>query len=110
MLIKPSLTTLNADYLVEQIYGGMLSTRIAELTAGTTNPHLNVGDVRTLTIALPPYAEQLAMATRLKAIASMIHTLRISLDKTSRQKLGLMQDLLTGKVPVPVDAPEVAVA
>ena len=31
---------------------------------------------------------------------------KAQLDKLRVQKLGLMQDLLTGKVPVTVDAPE----
>ncbi|WP_081480119.1 restriction endonuclease subunit S [Pseudomonas sp. PAMC 25886] len=108
MLIKPSPMVLNGEYLVEQIYGGKLSTRIYELTAGTTNPHLNVADVRALTIVLPPYAEQLAMSARIKAINLEIQTIRNSLEKTRQQKFGLMHDLLTGKVPVKIDTPETA--
>lgn len=106
MLIKPSSSLLDSDYLVAQIYSGALSTRIAELTAGTTNPHLNVADVRSLLLALPPYEEQQEQKLRIQAMNSKIHMQEDIATKLKLQKLGLMQDLLTGKVAVKVDSPD----
>jgi type I restriction enzyme S subunit len=111
MLIKPNTALLDSDYLVAQIYSGALSTRIGELTAGTTNPHLNVADVRSLLLALPPFTEQQELTRRINAMNRKIHNQQEISGKLKLQKLGLMQDLLTGKVPVTVDAsPSEAVA
>ncbi len=107
MLVKPKAALLDSDYLVAQIYSGALSTRIAELTAGTTNPHLNVADVRSLLLALPPYQEQQEMTQKIKAMNTKIHTQQKVMQKLRQQKLGLMQDLLTGKVAVTVDTPAI---
>ena len=105
MLIKPNTALLDSDYLVAQIYSGALSTRIAELTAGTTNPHLNVADVRSLLLALPPHHEQQELTRRINRMNAKIHIQQKNVAKLRLQKLGLMQDLLTGKVAVTVDAP-----
>lgn len=107
MLIKPNSAILESDYLVAQIYGGSLSTRIAELTAGTTNPHLNVADVRTLLMALPPFQEQVELKIRVNAMNAQLHSQERTLRKLQQQKSGLMHDLLTGKVSVKVVEPEV---
>lgn len=103
MLIKPKPSVLDSDYLVAQIYSGGLSTRISELTAGTTNPHLNVADVRRLAIAVPNFFEQTLMTMRIKAFNEHVRGQKENLEKLKNQKLGLMQDLLTGKVSVKVD-------
>ena len=100
MLVKPNTALLDSDYLVAQIYSGALSTRIAELTAGTTNPHLNVADVRSLLLALPPYQEQQELTRRINGMNAKIYIQQKNLEKLKLQKLGLMQDLLTGKVAV----------
>lgn len=52
--------------------------------------------------------EQSVIANRLKSIDLRLFSLQDDLGKKLQQKLGLMQDLLTGKVPVQVDVPEVA--
>jgi type I restriction enzyme, S subunit len=102
MLIKPLARTLDSAYLVEQIYSGGIKNRISELTSGTTNPHLNVADVRSLLIALPSFAEQSAMKIRIKAISEKIQSQQRAMGKLQHQKSGLMHDLLTGKVPVTI--------
>jgi type I restriction enzyme S subunit len=110
MLVKPNMALLDSDYLVAQIYSGALSARIAELTAGTTNPHLNVADVRSLLMALPPCQEQQELTRRINAMNAKIHIQQDVGGKLKVQKLGLMQDLLTGKVPVQVDHVNLEVA
>ncbi|WP_394791001.1 restriction endonuclease subunit S [Rhodoferax sp.] len=110
MLIKPNPTLLDANYLVAQIYSGSLSARISDLTAGTTNPHLNVADVRTLSIELPHLPEQKLMTMKIKGINEHIQIEKRTMQKLQYQKLGLMQDLLTGKVPVKVEAKEAELA
>lgn len=85
------------DYVREK---GLDASKVAELTAGTTNPHLNVADVRSLLLALPPYQEQQELTRRIKGMNAKIHTQQKIMGKMRLQKLGLMQDLLTGRVSV----------
>jgi type I restriction enzyme S subunit len=70
--------------------------------------HFNVGEMRELLVALPQPAEQCQITNRSDSIRIILRVEAERLQKLRQQKLGLMQDLLTGKVPVPVDAPETA--
>jgi type I restriction enzyme S subunit len=54
----------------------------------------------------PHIQEQDRIIARAQAIAQRIRSLNAGVAKANRQKLGLMQDLLTGKVPVKTTAPE----
>jgi type I restriction enzyme S subunit len=56
-------------------------------------------------VLLPELEEQKRIEDRIASIKQRINTLRCESDKYTRKKLGLMQDLLTGKVPVTVDEP-----
>jgi type I restriction enzyme S subunit len=103
MLIRPNSSILDSDYLMAQIYSGGLKSRISDLTAGTTNPHLNVADVRGLKIALPSYSEQIEMKSLIKVIYARIRIEQDRLRKFQLKKSGLMHDLLTGKVQVNVN-------
>ncbi|MGS0756998.1 restriction endonuclease subunit S, partial [Roseateles sp. GG27B] len=66
---------------------------------------INSTQLNAYPIALPPLAEQRAVIFRLGGANLQIDTLRTEAAKFHAQKLGLMQDLLTGKVPVKVEEP-----
>lgn len=51
----------------------------------------------------PEPIEQTAIVTRAKVVDSRIHSENHKLQKLIKQKMGLMNDLLTGKVPVTID-------
>ena len=57
-------------------------------------------DIRELIVPLPSPDEQTLALTRLKAMQHRIDSEQASLDKLRRQKVGLMNDLLTGRVRV----------
>ena len=59
---------------------------------------------------MPRPVEQTAIVECLRVVKNRIRTLSIEADSMRNQKLGLMQDLLTGKVPVNVDVPEMETA
>jgi type I restriction enzyme S subunit len=77
-----------------------VKVRINQLVGGTTNPHLNVGDVRSFLLPVPPLQEQAQIAAILDVHNDRIHTEEVYRDKIVLQKKGLMHDLLTGKVRV----------
>lgn len=100
MLLRPKNGRLVAEYLLAQIYSGAVKDRIATLTSGTTNPHLNVSEVKDFEIPLPPFVEQQAIAERLKEHESRLQSEISKQKKLSLLKTGLMDDLLTGRVRV----------
>jgi type I restriction enzyme, S subunit len=63
---------------------------------------INSTQLNAYPIATPSVAEQLGIVQRLGGVNHRIGTLRADASKLCAQKLGLMQDLLTGKVPVKI--------
>ena len=100
MLLRPKYGRLVAEYLLAQIYSGAVKDRIATLTSGTTNPHLNVSEVKEFEIPLPPFAEQQEIANRLNEHETRLQSELSEQNKLSLLKSGLMDDLLTGRVRV----------
>ncbi len=68
---------------------------------------INSTQLNAYPIAKPDPSEQQEIVTRLDGVNRRIMALRIETDKLRCQKSGLMQDLLTGKVEVQVNEPEV---
>lgn len=100
MLLRPKNGRLIAEYMLAQIYSGAVKERIATLTSGTTNPHLNVSEVKEFEIPLPPFVEQQEIANRLNEHEARLQSEMSEQNKLSLLKTGLMDDLLTGRVRV----------
>lgn len=76
------------------------------IAMGSTILTIGLPYFKRLKIACPiELVEQQAIAAKLKGVDSHLFSLQSDLAKKRHQKLGLMQDLLTGKVPVKVDEP-----
>ncbi|MEN9395882.1 MAG: hypothetical protein RLZ81_412 [Pseudomonadota bacterium] len=72
---------------------------------GSTILTIGLPYFKRLQIACPVnLGEQQAIAGRLKAADIRLFAMQHDLEKLKKQKLGLMQDLLSGKVAVKVDA------
>lgn len=69
---------------------------------------INSTQLNAYPIAFPSLTEQQEIVTRIAAANQRINRLKTEASKLHQQKLGLMQDLLTGKVPVKVSAVETA--
>ncbi|NGQ93121.1 hypothetical protein G5V65_19710 [Rhodobacter sp. HX-7-19] len=67
---------------------------------GVTMKRINLGNLRRIKVALPPIPEQIAIEERATAIEASYSASLRELDKLRLQKSGLMDDLLTGRVPV----------
>lgn len=100
MLLRPRPESARGQFLLAQIYSGAVADRIAGLTAGTTNPHLNVAEVRQFILPLPPVAEQIVIEQQLGGLDCRIAAENAVRDKLLILKSGLMDDLLTGRVRV----------
>ena len=74
--------------------------QVEQITAGATRPKVTLRDVRNLLIRQPPIVEQDRVLIRM---ASLDHRIDFEIGTTrklARQKSGLMDDLLTGRVRV----------
>ena len=65
---------------------------------GTTSKHINVGDMESLKIPIPPFAEQQRIDSVLGTYRQQLDSEREYLNRLNRLKQGLMQDLLSGTV------------
>lgn len=100
MLLRPRTEVALGQFLLAQIYSGAVADRIAALTAGTTNPHLNVSEVRQFILPLPPVREQTIIQQQLGGLDRRVAAEGTERDKLLTVKAGIMDDLLTGRVRV----------
>ena len=100
MLIRCDEAFLNPNYLLESLYSEDMRIRFDRMVGGTTNPHLNVADVRELLVKQPKTKEQIRITNVLAEIRSSLSATQDQRSKLQLTKTGLMQDLLTGKVRV----------
>lgn len=104
------LDFIDSYFLEAQLLLPATRSRLTALAVGTSSSmaKLNAASIKQFQVFVPPLDEQRLALKKLKVIQQSIHSYRVGLSKLRSQKLGLMQDLLTGKVPVLVDEPEAA--
>ncbi|MBN2571188.1 MAG: restriction endonuclease subunit S, partial [Ignavibacteriales bacterium] len=59
---------------------------------------INLGPISNIKIQMPEYNEQMRIATILSDMDAEIQALETKLEKYRKIKLGMMQNLLTGKI------------
>jgi type I restriction enzyme, S subunit len=77
--------------------------RFEAIAMGSTIKTIGLSYFKKLEIAIPSRGEQDAVADRLLDIDALLWKSNAKLDKLRLLKAGLMDDLLTGRVRVPVD-------
>lgn len=109
MLYRPNQQLISPQYFLYALQSRQIQNRLDLISGGSTVGHVRVGDIRDLWIFMPESPiEQNQIASTLDGVSEKLSGERRQLDKLRQQKTGLMQDLLTGKVQVKVDAPEPA--
>ncbi len=113
-LVSPAYIVMTPGLNIESVFAEyLLSTESAiawfkRLSYGVVDDRLRLyfRDLVRVRLAIPrSLPEQRAISKRLQSLESSLYQTAISLAKLRQQKLGLMQDLLTGRVRVKV--PEV---
>lgn len=79
-----------------------LKERMIDLATGSTFLEISKRDITRIHIDLPPLPEQRAIATILSDMDAEIAALQRRLDKTLAIKQGMMQQLLTGSIRLPI--------
>ena len=106
MLYRPNIEIINSLYFLYALQSRPIQGRLNLISGGSTVGHVRVGDIRELWIVMPKLLnEQDKIASSLNAISEKIRVEKQHRDKLQNQKLGLMHDLLAGKVPVKIDEP-----
>lgn len=77
--------------------------QIARVSSGSTFGRINLGEIRKLLIPFPDGEEQERMAGRIHACDALVESHRQELIEQNQKKLGLMHDLLTGRVRVKIE-------
>jgi type I restriction enzyme, S subunit len=102
-LLRIGRTELNHFFFSHIYRYDYIQRQIAGTQVGTTMPSLNNSVMGRVFFPCPTPKEQTEISARLSKSERELDGLKEHAEKLKLQKLGLMQDLLTGKVPVTVD-------
>ena len=97
VLLRPKRDKVNPFYLSVMLATEKLKFGISKLSIGSTVSRINISDIKTLTIPVPPLAEQQKIAQILSTWDKAIAVTEKLLANSQQQKKALMQQLLTGK-------------
>lgn len=96
-------TKANTKYIFYALLSAPTEMQVRRASTGSTFGRINLAFIRDLRIPLPPRGETSQIAKILDNLVARSNIEASSAEKLSIIKLGLMQDLLTGKVRVQVD-------
>jgi type I restriction enzyme S subunit len=102
ILITRPGSSVRPSYLTNWINSSFGKDQVLRKQGGLAQQHFNVGELRNLLVALPDISEQDAIIERMVAVSERIAEEQTLAEKRRLQKNGLMHDLLTGRVSVPV--------
>jgi len=93
---------IEKEYLALLLSSEKVQRQIDATKTGLAESQSNISQdiVKKLTVFLPDIPEQKLVVERINAASNKINQEKTYLEKLKLQKMGLMQDLLTGKVPV----------
>ena len=94
---------VNAQFILHQLLSDRVQKNIEDLTTITSQPSLNMANIRKLRFLVSPTKEQNEIVNILSSINAKTVKLNQKLSQTQSLKKSLMQDLLTGKVRVQVN-------
>jgi type I restriction enzyme S subunit len=96
-VIRCRENTTYPAFICSHFFGHEVNRQIEALLTGSNYPSINSADVRALSMMLPPFEEQAAIAQVLSDMDADIAALESRRDKTRLLKQGMMQELLTGR-------------
>lgn len=109
ILISTPREEVCSEYLCSWINSDFGKEQVLRQQGGIAQQHFNVGELRQLLVGLPAVEEQTLITKRLATSSARIELEKAVFQKLQLQKAGLMNDLLTGKVPVTPDSEEASV-
>jgi type I restriction enzyme S subunit len=101
--LSPDRKKVDPDWLTTAINHDRVARQVAAITAGVTRPKVTLADFRAIKIAKSKLNEQQCVSSRLNLLQSQLDVELARVAKLKNQKLGLMHDLLTGKISINVE-------
>lgn len=102
MLYRPDPAKVLNLYLLFALQSREVQQYLDRISGGSTVGHVRVGEIRDLLVPRASIVEQTAIAAALDAADSRLRAMQDEGKKLHELKRGLMHDLLTGEVPVPI--------
>jgi type I restriction enzyme, S subunit len=96
--LKVNTSEFDPFFLLQQINSPIFRKIAISHSTGSTRQRIGLDILRDLPILTPPLPEQEKIAAVLSAADEEISTLEKQLAAYKQQKLGLMQQLLTGRI------------
>lgn len=100
ILISTPLGSISSEFLCSWINSPFGKEQVLSGQGGLAQQHFNVGEMRELIVVNPRKTEQDEITSKIDAAEAKTLTEQSCLNKLRLQKSGLMDDLLTGRVPV----------
>lgn len=102
LIVNQSIASTNFIFFCMQQH--YVRNQIEISATGTSMSMKNIGQsaIRAISVAFPPLEEQLLIVGKLNSIESRLLREKLISQKLQKQKSGLMCDLLSGKVQVPI--------
>jgi type I restriction enzyme S subunit len=98
-VIRPLDREFHSEYIYHVLVSEYFKNFLSQLAAGSTISHLYQKDFVHFTFSTPPvYEEQVSIANTLSDFDNELRGLDLKLKKYKHMKLGMMQQLLTGKI------------
>lgn len=100
LIIRPDKSRLHGPFLAHAIRQD--ASQVLQLVRGSTVYHLYASDMRNFSVAIPTVNEQKAISDVLRDADEEIAALHARIAKARAVKVGMMQQLLTGRARLPV--------
>jgi type I restriction enzyme, S subunit len=95
--VRPNRSTLVPTFLANLVQTGPFWDWVKLMSMRSGQPGVNGNEFASLPVLLPPLPEQLAIAQTLTDLDAELTALEARIEKTRALKLGMMQELLTGR-------------
>ena len=105
-LVKPNYDFVSSRFLEWALRTADTTSQIRCSLLQAAQPNLFQGAIKKLKIPLPSNVEQISISSKLDELARLAYLEITYAEKLKTLKAGLMQDLLTGKVRVPLSEQE----
>lgn len=110
ILISRPSDRLRSHFLAAWINSSFGKEQVLRKQGGLAQQHFNVGELRDLLVAVPGLPEQDNIFARIDGVNTKLSEESGLARMYSNIRRGLMHDLLTGRVPVPLPEPEALAA
>lgn len=106
LILRNNDSEISSRYFYHSYKNYLFRREYERVVSGSAQPQLPSRDLKKFRVVKPSPAEQEIVSQRVEAVESYLRSEMRSLTKCYKQKTGLMQELLTGKVRVTADEAE----